>query len=262
MRFQLFAARLAFAGFLLAALTAIAAVAGTRLGYWAYDLGYRLMIPAVVLGLIGAAAGLAWIVTALRRNVSMGFRLGVIGLAGSLLVIFPPLQEFYRLHSLPPLHDITTDPEHPPAFVALLPLRKGARNSTAYDGNARVTFDGRTQTIVYMQHKYYPDIVKPMVGIRPDAAKGTPVAQYFWHAFEAAKKTDWTIIAFDPKSLRIEATDRSLWFGRAYDIVIRIKPAGILGARMDIRSESRDGIADAGANARRIKAYLHKFGPP
>ena len=262
MHFQLFTARLAFAGFLLAALTALTAVAGVRLGYWNYDLGYRLMIPAVALGVIGAAAGLVWIVTALRRNMSSGLRLGIIGLIGSLLVIFPPVQEFCRAQTLPPLHDITTDPEHPPAFVALLPLRKGASNSTAYDGNARVTFDGRTQTIVYMQHKYYPDIAKPMVGIRPDAAKGTPVAQYFWHAFEAAKKTDWTIIAFDPKSLRIEATDRSLWFGRAYDIVIRIKPAGILGARMDIRSESRDGIADAGANARRIKAYLHKFGPP
>ena len=262
MRFQLFAARLAFAGFLLAALTAIAAVAGTRLGYWTYDLGYRLMIPATVLGFIGVAAGLAWIVTALRRNISTGFRLGIIGLIGSLLVIFPPVQEFCRLHTLPPLHDITTDPEHPPAFVALLPLRKGASNSTAYDGNARITFGGRTQTIVYMQHKYYPDINHPMVGIRPNTAKGTPVAQYFWHAFESAKKMGWTIIAFDAKSLRIEATDRSFWFGRAYDIVIRIKPAGILGARLDIRSESRDGVADAGANARRVKNYLTAFGPP
>jgi hypothetical protein len=262
MRFQHLAARLAFAGFLLAALIAAAAVAGTRLGGWPYALGCRVMIPGVAAAGFGALLGAVWIVTALRRNISTGFRLGMIGLIGSVLILIPPVTHFWRLRTLPPLHDITTDPEHPPAFDALLALRKGATNSTAYDSNALIHFGGRTQTIVYMQHKYYPAIAKPMVGIRPDMARGTPTAQYFWHAFETAKKMGWHIVAFDAKALRIEATDRSIWFGRSFDIVIRIKPAGVMGARLDIRSESRNGRADAGANAARVKAFMDTFGPP
>ncbi|HEY5346596.1 MAG TPA: DUF1499 domain-containing protein, partial [Rhizomicrobium sp.] len=95
-----------------------------------------------------------------------------------------------------------------------------------------------------------------------DKAKGAPVAQYFWHAFESAKKMDWRIIAFDAKRLRIEAMASSFWFGQVCDIVIRVKPAGALGARLDIRSESRNGTADAGANAANIKGFMKEFGPP
>lgn len=262
MRFQHFAARLSFAGFLLAALIGAAAVAGTRLGGWSYARGFQVMIPATAAAALGALLGAVWIVMALRRNDSKGFRLGMIGLIGSVLILFPPVSHFWRLQTLPPLHDITTDPEHPPAFAALLPLRKGATNSTAYDSSKLIRFAGRNQTILYMQHKYYPAIAKPMVGIRPDKARGTPTAQYFWHAFETVKKMGWHIVAYDAKALRIEATDTSIWFGRHFDIVIRIKPAGAMGARLDIRSENRNGRADAGANAARIKAFMQTFGPP
>ena len=104
MRFQHLAARLAFAGFLLAALIAAAAVAGTRLGGWPYALGCRVMIPGVAAAGFGALLGAVWIVTALRRNISTGFRLGMIGLIGSVLILIPPVTHFWRLRTLPPLH--------------------------------------------------------------------------------------------------------------------------------------------------------------
>jgi uncharacterized protein (DUF1499 family) len=69
----------------------------------------------------------------------------------------------------------------------------------------------------------------------------------------------WHVVSFDPKTLRIEATESSFWFGLTDDIVIRVKPAGKLGARLDIRSKSRVGENDMGGNAARIRAFVKKL---
>ena len=59
--------------------------------------------------------------------------------------------------------------------------------------------------------------------------------------------------------MRIEATDKSLWFGRISDIVIRVRPAGSIGSRIDLRAESRDGELDHGRNADRLKRFFNSF---
>ena len=63
------------------------------------------------------------------------------------------------------------------------------------------------------------------------------------------------IVASDPKSLRIEATDTTRWFGFKDDVVVRLSPSPA-GSRIDVRSVSRVGKSDVGTNARRIKAFL------
>jgi uncharacterized protein (DUF1499 family) len=65
----------------------------------------------------------------------------------------------------------------------------------------------------------------------------------------------WTIVADDDTKGRIEASDRSRWFGFTDDIVIRITPSGS-GSRVDVRSSSRLGRSDFGVNAARVRAYL------
>jgi uncharacterized protein (DUF1499 family) len=47
----------------------------------------------------------------------------------------------------------------------------------------------------------------------------------------------------------------SFWFGFKDDIVIRVVGNG-LGARVDMRSVSRVGRGDLGANANRIRAFM------
>jgi fatty-acyl-CoA synthase len=84
-----------------------------------------------------------------------------------------------------------------------------------------------------------------------------PGAVYFWRDFEAVKKTGWTIVAFNDKTRRIEATTRSFWFGRISDIVIEARASG-LGARTVIRSQSRHDRIDEGANGAKIKLFLAK----
>ena len=66
---------------------------------------------------------------------------------------------------------------------------------------------------------------------------------------------DWDIVAAEQAAGRIEATDRTFWFGFADDIVVRVRPTDV-GSRVDVRSVSRVGVSDVGANAARIRAYL------
>ena len=73
----------------------------------------------------------------------------------------------------------------------------------------------------------------------------------------AACEKDWQIILADRAAGRIVAVERSLWWGYRDDIVIRLT-ATPTGTRVDMRSKSRVGESDLGANARRIAAYLDR----
>ena len=85
-----------------------------------------------------------------------------------------------------------------------------------------------------------------------------PPDKAFPGALQAAKDMGWTIVASDPKSMRIEATDTTRWFGFKDDVVVRLSPSPA-GSRIDVRSVSRVGKSDVGTNARRIKAYLARM---
>ena len=65
----------------------------------------------------------------------------------------------------------------------------------------------------------------------------------------------WSIVAADPATGRIEASQTSRWFGFTDDIVIRISGHGS-GSGVDMRSLSRQGRSDFGVNAARIRAYM------
>jgi uncharacterized protein (DUF1499 family) len=140
--------------------------------------------------------------------------------------------------SVPPIHDVTTDPDNPPAFVAAVPLREAEHaNRVAYEG----------ATIADQQRRAYPEILPLALDLAPQAA--------FSPALDTAQQMGWKILAADEAARRIEASDRSRWFGFTDDIVIRITPSGS-GSRVDIRSSSRLGRSDFGVNAARIESFL------
>ena len=76
-----------------------------------------------------------------------------------------------------------------------------------------------------------------------------------------AKDLGWRVVDATPPNLRgdgvahIDATDRSLIFGFVDDIAIRVRPLANQ-TRIDIRSVSRIGKHDFGANARRIGKFI------
>ncbi len=134
----------------------------------------------------------------------------------------------------PAIHDITTDVLDPPQFVeAALHVAPGR---TDYGG----------EELAQQQREAYPDIAPIMVTESPDEA--------FSLALEVVRDMGWKLVASNAGQQRIEATDTTFWFGFVDDIVIRIRPDGV-GSRIDVRSLSRVGVGDLGANASRIRRY-------
>ncbi len=82
--------------------------------------------------------------------------------------------------------------------------------------------------------------------------------QAFDLALATAHTMGWEIVASDPVHDRIEATATTFWFGFKDDVSVRITSSGS-GSRVDVRSLSRIGQSDVGANAKRIRAYLAKI---
>ena len=57
---------------------------------------------------------------------------------------------------------------------------------------------------------------------------------------------------------RVEATATTFWFGFKDDVVVRVRNADG-GSLVDVRSVSRVGVSDLGANAARISSFLTSF---
>jgi uncharacterized protein (DUF1499 family) len=224
---------LAAAGLLLIALAPL----GWRIGMLPLIASFGLLMLGGLLAVLGAV--LAATALALGR-AGLGWRQAVLSGLVVLLGI-GLLSEAWAIkrQGAPPIHDITTDPENPPAFIAVLPARQAEHAATAvYAGDA----------VAREQRAAYPDILPMSVGMPPAQAFTTALAT-------ARSMPGWTIVAADPAAGRIEASQASFWFGFVDDIVIRVTANG-QSSRIDIRSLSRQGKGDLGVNARRIRAYM------
>jgi hypothetical protein len=251
MRFQLAAARLAFAVLGLGVLTAVVAVGGVRLGSLSDRSGSLLMIPATALGAVALVLALLWVRMALHSNQGAGKRLGLIALIGALLFLYQPLSYVYAGFVSLPIHDATTDPEDPPRFVALAKIPSA--NSRVFDGERHIRYKGQDVTVAYALHDKYFLLTKPHKGLLVLPAKA------YWRAYDAVQKLGWTIVDASEKDLRIEATAKSFWFGRVSDIVIRVRQAGSIGSWVDVRSESREAGDDHGRNVALLKEFFAHF---
>lgn len=222
-----------------AALLLLVAGPGTRLQWWDFRGGFQLMRWAAYTGLAGAALALVMLLLPATRRAALPSLLLALGLG--LGVAFVPWNGMRQARALPPIHDISTDMQQPPAFVAILPLRADAPNPAVYGGAG----------IAQAQRAGYPDL-------HPKQLQATPGDAYV-RALAAARAMGWEIVAADAASGRIEATDTTPWFGFKDDVVIRVAADGA-GSRIDVRSVSRVGGSDVGANAKRIRAYLRRLG--
>jgi uncharacterized protein (DUF1499 family) len=212
---------------------------GWRLGWWHFRFSLLTLMPwAAYLGLAAVIVSALALVIGLRRLDWRGIVLALVALIGGGLIAYVPWHYDQIRQTVPPIHDITTDPDNPPAFVAVVPLRQGQGiNPVAYEG----------AKIAEQQRRAYPDVLPLTVGLEPDAA--------FARAVEIAQQMGWTIVASDKAAGQIEASQRSRWMGFTDDIVVRVAPANS-GSRIDLRSSSRYGRSDFGVNAERIRDYL------
>jgi uncharacterized protein (DUF1499 family) len=221
---------------LVAVVLVLLAGPGSRMGWWTFRTGLLVVLAWA------AYAGVAAAVLALGALVLGGRRgLALVALLAGLAAFLPPFLFRRTASSVPPIHDITTDMDNPPAFVAVLAQRAGAANPAEYGG----------ADVAAQQRGAYPDI-------RP-VTLSDPPARAFERALAAARGEGWEIVAAVPAEGRIEATDTTRWFGFKDDVVVRVKPEGS-GSRVDVRSLSRVGKSDVGKNASRIREYLRALG--
>jgi uncharacterized protein (DUF1499 family) len=197
---------------------------------------FAILRWAAYVGAIGIAAGLAAIVVARRRNQRGPLLLAVAATVVGAIAFVVPYSWQRQARSVPPIHDITTDLDNPPAFEAVVPLRADAPNSLE-----------RPPMLATQQREGYPDIAPLTLPLPPE--------RVFNRALDVAERMGWQIATADQASGRIEATDTTTWFGFKDDIVVRVTSWGS-GTRVDVRSVSRVGRSDVGTNARRIREFL------
>lgn len=203
--------------------------------------GLVLAIAAVLLGVIAAIG--VW------RTGQTGAARIVLAVSTGVALLGLPLTTVLLARSYPLLNDVTTDVSNPPEFKSLAPLRTGMANPAAYPAHA---FAARQTTV-------YPDLVSLDIN--------RPAAEVFDLVIDAMKRLQMSIVAEeapteDNPTGRAEAVDRTLVLGFYDDIAVRVKPTGDpadAGARIDLRSASRFGKSDFGANAQRLRSILREI---
>jgi len=216
----------------------IAAVVGVlggpllaRLGVVAPLAGFGIFALGGLLGLLTLIAALIAVVR--RGFVSAGPAL-VLGLVvtGIFMVIALPGRGFPRIN------DITTDVNNPPQFVIASSLPGNEGRDMRYPGT-----DFATQQIAG-----YPDLAALKMTAPPDQVFQRVVAT-------ARQMPGWEITRNDTAARTVEGVATSGWFRFKDDFVIEVRPDN--GASVvQMRSKSRDGRGDIGANAARIKTFF------
>jgi uncharacterized protein (DUF1499 family) len=231
-------ARITLAAAITALVLLLAAGSGYRGGLWSLGAAFAMIGGAALLAVVTLLVALIALVrTSSRRAAARPLVLALVLAAGT--SAWPALT-ILRARDIPPIHDVTTDLADPPRFVDVLPLRAAAPNSPEHPGDS----------VAALQRSGYPDL--------GPATLDAPPAVAFSRARDAAAAMGWALVAADSAAGRIEATATTRWFGFKDDVVIRVRAADG-GSRVDVRSVSRLGVSDLGANAARIRAFLARL---
>jgi uncharacterized protein (DUF1499 family) len=224
----------------LAGLGVLLAGPGYRVGWWSLGPAFALLRWGAELGLVATVVALVAVVVGVARHSGRRLGIGVLALAVALTAFGIPWRMQAQAHRVPPIHDVTTDPEDPPAFAAVIARRAGARNPVEYAGPA----------VAAQQRRAFPDLVPLDLAAPPD--------RVFPAVEAAARGLGWEIVAAVPGEGRLEATATTPWFGFKDDVVVRVRSRGS-GSRVDVRSLSRIGVGDLGVNAARVRRFLDRL---
>ena len=208
--------------------------------------------PASALTVFGAALALAFLALLLSASAAVviwrtgrrGVGQAAIGCLISLALIAYPGFLAVRAVTLPPVTQISTDLDNPPGFLT------SSRARAARAGRTPATF---TADDAAAQRVGYPEIQPVMVDME--------AAQAFQLVLRVVRDLGWRVVDSTPPNLRgdgvahVDLIDKSLFFGFADDIAIRIAPQANQ-TRIDLRSTTSLGKHDFGANARRIRRFV------
>jgi uncharacterized protein (DUF1499 family) len=166
-----------------------------------------------------------WIIIAIVSVVPLSGVLSTVGIAG---------------FKAPAIHDITTDINDPPVFRFAQSHRKPGENSLEHSGKELIAL--QTQAYPHIKTIYLP---------------GTQ-DQGMTAVHTVIDALGWQVLGEDKVQGHIEAADVTPVMGFADDIAIRVRPLNE-GVLIDLRSVSRVGVSDLGANAKRIEGFVKEL---
>ena len=224
-------------GLVLGCIAAAAFIGGPLLAF----LGVLAPLTSFSIFGLGGLLGLITLIVALftvwRRGFSAASAPLLLGGAISLLFIIAALPG----RNVPRINDITTDTQQPPQFVQAVTQPGNAGRDMSYPG----------ESFAQQQRDGYPNLkAQPL----PEA----PSAAFERVSRAAAEMPNWDITRTDYNALAIEGVETSRLFRFQDDFVIEVRPADT-GSVVQMRSKSRVGRGDVGANAARIEAFFAKL---
>ncbi len=195
------------------------------------SLAYVRVVPPLVGFMIFSAAGLIGLIAALWSVVVLLLRRQARRALGSLLLGLVPVVCLGALAAAssgdPRIDDISTDLDDPPALA----------RAPSYPAG-----------LVPVVHEGYPDLNALILDAPPDTV--------FQAAMElTATRPGWTVELADARARLIHGVAETRLFHLRGDFAIRVRPRGAQSV-VDMRSRSRDGKGDIGANAARIRAFF------
>lgn len=226
---------------LLSAGLALVGVLGAFTGLLAPMAGFSTFAAGALLGgIFSAVVALVGLFLTRGGADPKGRMKALIGLAISLGLLIVVLGAASTSGDAPPINDITTDLADPPAYA---------------DPGRVADYRGRDMSypaeFVPVVREHYGDLAPLRLAVPPSAA--------FDRARSAAEGLGWEIALEDAGAGLLYARDVSSIFKFVDDVAVRVRPDGS-GAQIDVRSKSRDGRSDLGANARRIRSYFEAIG--
>lgn len=236
-------ALVAIAGLLIGVLAGVAGLLGGfgyRWGWWTLGTGFGVVRWAAYAALAGGVLGLGALLMPPWRNALVWRCVAIAAVFVGVAVPGVPYLAQRASDAAPRINEVTTDPENPPQFVAILPLRAGSSVAATYGG-------GETAR---RQREGFPDIAPAHLAMTPIEALARVEV--------VAEEMGWAVVAAVPAEGRLEAVAETPWFGLKDDIVVRITADGA-GARVDVRSKSRIGGFDRGMNGRRVREFLRRL---
>ena len=239
----------------------LVAALGVKFGLWPWQVGLMKLIIQFGLPLIGFTLllGLVALVVTLIRKPRTGWSMALVGLLVPVLALGYLASVRAKSADIPPIHDISTDIVDPPVFSDKLMAVRQATDSNpvnamtapmaslkAYQAPAFSKIAAKT--LGQVGHENYPAVRS--LTVAADASKVAAAAE------AEARAQGWTGVTTDPATGVVEATAETFWFGFKDDVAVRIRANANGGSTVDVRSTSRVGLSDIGANAARIQAFL------
>jgi uncharacterized protein (DUF1499 family) len=200
-------------------------------------LAYLYVLPALggfvifaLGGILALGVAIASVVQGARgRGVTAG---GTLAIAAAVVFLFSAA----RGAGKPRINDFTTDVADPPRFVHAQSLPANVGRDLSYP-----------PAFAAEQAACCADLGPIDLTVRPAQAMERVEAV-------ARAMPDWEVTEVDAADGHLEAVVTSGLFHFKDDVAIRVRPLPD-GSRVDMRSKSRDGKGDLGANAARIRAF-------